>query len=284
MSWMELRVTVPAGLVPTISEQLFALGAAGVQEDYLPGQAPPPRQPWDRGALAPEPKERVLVSWFEQPDPAAIVRSLPNQATTPQWSQVPDTDWETSWRSGFTPIEISSDLTIAPPWCAPPGAVIIEPGQGFGTGLHPSTQAALRLMLPTFTTAQSCLDVGCGSGILAVVAARAGLRCHGVDVEESAVIEARRHAELNGVQATFETTPVDAVPGPWDLVAANLHAELLVALRAPLIQHTGQWLVCAGILADREPLVRAVFDDVLVLDHAERTEDWVALRYRRPQP
>lgn len=281
MSWRELRVVVPAGLVDRASAALFAAGAAGLQEDYLPGQAPPPRQPWDTGAPPPEPREREIVGWFQDPDPAAVLAALPPQARDPRWSDVPDEDWEHSWQQGFEPIAISPALTISPPWCAPPGALLIEPGQGFGTGLHPSTQAALRLMEPVLPGLNSCLDVGCGSGILALLAARHGLRAYGIDVEDSAIVEARRHAELNELAATFDTTPLAQVPGRWDLVAANLHAELLDALAPALIARTERWLICAGILADRESIARRSLDPHFVLDAREVDGDWVALRYRR---
>ena len=284
MSWRELRVTVPSGLVESVSSTLFAQGASGVQEDFLPGQAPPPRQPWDTGSPPPLPRRRVLVAWFEDPDPARVIASLPHQASDPSWADVPDVDWETSWQEGFEPITISDQLTIAPPWCAPEGALIIEPGQGFGTGLHPSTQGALQLMEPIYARCTNCLDLGCGSGILALAAARRGLRAHGVDIEESAVVEARRHADVNGLSATFDTTPIGELEGRWDLVAANLHAELLARLAPYILQRTGAYLVCAGILADREPLVREAFDGTLQLEKALRDEEWVALRYARREP
>ena len=284
MSWRELRVVVPAGLVQHASAALFAAGAAGVQEDYLPGQAPPPRQPWDTGPPPPEPRERELVAWFDGADERDAELALPPQARDPRWSDVAEQDWETSWQQGFEPIELSPTLTVSPPWCAPPGALLIEPGQGFGTGLHPSTQEALRLMEPVLPGLSSCLDVGCGSGVLALLAARAGLRTLGIDVEASAVAEARRHAELNHLTATFETTPLHEVPGRWDLVAANLHAELLDSLGAELVARTGRWLVCAGILADREQVARASLDPHLDLDARIVRGEWVALRYRRRAP
>lgn len=284
MSWRELRVTIPSGLVESVATLLFAQGAAGVQEDFLPGQAPPPRQPWDTGSPPPLPRQRVLVAWFEDPDPALVVRCLPKQATDPRWTEVPEVDWETSWQQGFEPITISEQLTVSPPWCAPAGALLIEPGQGFGTGLHPSTQGALRLMEPVYAACSTCLDLGCGSGILALAAARRGLRAHGVDVEESAVVEARRHASLNGLSATFDTTPILELEDRWDLVAANLHAELLARLAPSILERTGAYLICAGILADREPLVREALDAHLSLEQSLRDGEWVALRYARRTP
>ena len=71
--WRELRIVVPRGAVTSASAELFAVGAQGVQEDFLPGETPPPRQPWDTGAPPPLPDLQVLVAWFEDPDEADIL-------------------------------------------------------------------------------------------------------------------------------------------------------------------------------------------------------------------
>lgn len=265
-----------------MSAALFSQGASGVQEDFLPGEKPAPRQPWDTGPPPPRPKHRVLIAWFEDPDTRSIERALPAEATEPTWADVVMQDWENDWKKGFEPMVISPTLTIAPPWDAPEGALIVEPGQGFGTGQHASTRGALRLMDALLPGPRTCLDVGCGSGILALFAAREGAETWGIDVEASAVREAGVNASRNGLQARFDTTPLDQVEGSFDLIAANLHAELLVRLAEDLLRVTASHLVCAGILRDREALVRERFDPELQL--VERLDDgsWVALHYRRP--
>lgn len=278
--WQELRVVVPAGAVASVSAVLFRAGASGVQEDYLPGEAPPARQPWDTGAPPPRPRRRVLIAWFEEPERDTITRSLPPEASEPRWSRVVEQDWSEDWKQHFTPIRISERLTIAPPWDAPPGSLIVEPGQGFGTGQHESSRGALTLMEPVLADLQSCLDVGCGSGILALLAAREGLDTLGIDVEESAVREAAVNATRNGLHARFETTPLEQVRGRFDLVVANLHAELLARLAPELLSRCRRYLVAAGILADREHLVRDTFDGPLHLDARLTDGAWVALRYR----
>jgi ribosomal protein L11 methyltransferase len=260
---------------------LFELGASGVQEDWLPGEEPPARQPWDTGPVAPLPARQVLVAWFEDADEQRIVRSLPDVVSSVTWSDVPDVDWSTRWREGLEPIRITDRLVIAPPWDVPEGALIIEPGQGFGSGTHHSTQGALRLLDPLFDTHTDLLDVGCGSGILALAAARHGLAIRGIDVEEAAIRDAHHNAKLNGLSGDFDTTPLHRLTGTWQLVAGNLHAELIVRLADDLVRVTGGWFVCAGILADREHLVRDVLDHRLVLDKRVPDGEWVALRYRR---
>lgn len=282
MTWRALRLVVDTGAIQGVSNQLFALGAQGVQEDFLPGEAPPPRQPWDTGPPPPRPRRQVLVAWFEDPDEAGIRAALGPHDPPPAWEDVPDQDWATSWQQGFEPIEVSPTLTIAPPWNAPPGALIVEPGQGFGTGHHPSTIAALTLMEPILSELHTCLDVGCGSGVLALLAARQGLVATGIDVAQSAVADAESNARLNGLNANFSTTTLTEISGGFDLVLGNLHAELLVALASDLLIRTRRVFICAGILADREDAVRAVFDPHLALDARLQDGEWVALRYRTP--
>jgi ribosomal protein L11 methyltransferase len=279
--WRELQLLgLPRGLIDHVSARLFALGTAGVQEDHLPGQAPPPRQPWDTGPPPPAPRRVVLRAWFEDPDEPALLDALAGVDAELSWADVPDTDWEQAFRDRFPPVHVTERLTLAPPWNAPPGALIIEPGQGFGTGHHPTTLQALRrfdaLMLEAEHGVHSVLDIGCGSGVLALAAARMGCTAHGVDVEPEAVRDAARNALANDLQATFATTAVHDLSEPADLVFGNLHGELLVAL-APDLQRLGRrhWIF-AGILDDREAMVREAFP-ALRFVHRDVDGRWVAL-------
>lgn len=283
MAWWELHLEgLARDRVEAVSERLFAAGAVGLEERWMPGEAPAPRQPWDRGPAAPEPSRVLLVATFEDPDRDALARKLRSLAPDPKWVEVVERDWEAEWRAGFAPVRISDRLTVAPPWDAPEGAVVVEPGQGFGTGQHPTTRQALAALDRLADGARTCLDVGCGSGILALAAARLGLEVEGVDVEPPAIRDAERNTALNGLRVAFSTTPTRALSGPRDLVLANLHAELVVQLGADLVRLTGGHLVVAGILADREALARAALEPALEL--VERSVDqgeWVCLVYRR---
>jgi len=278
MTWRCVSVVVDRSAIGTLSSALFDLGAQGVQEDYLPGQTPEPRQPWDTAPATPPPQQQVLKAWFEDPNERSIAAALPMHSLT--WDDVEETDWETSWQQGFDPIVISPTLTIAPPWNAPDGALIIEPGQGFGTGHHPSTHGALALMEPVLDGLHTCLDVGSGSGVLALLAARQGLRTLGIDVEEAAVRDAQENARRNNLTAEFSTRAIHGIDGSYDLVLANLHAELIVRLAPHIVRLTANVLICAGILADRESIVREQLDPVLHLQERVLDGEWVALRYR----
>jgi ribosomal protein L11 methyltransferase len=136
---------------------------------------------------------------------------------------------------------------------------VIEPGYAFGTGEHPTTRACLRAVDRYAKPGETLLDVGCGSGILALAGARLGMQARGIDIDPEAVRAAKEAAALNGLDVPFDTTPIERVEGQWDLVVANLFAEVLAAL-APEIRRVARGpIAMAGILADRADLVRAAY-------------------------
>ncbi len=258
------------------SRRMFGAGAAGLEERDPPGQERPPRQPWDRGPLPAEPARVVVRAWFDGARPADFPASV-------QWTEEPEVDWEAKFRAAHEPIVVSPRLTISPPWCAQDGDLVLEPGMGFGTGAHATTRAALALLESRLSGIGTVLDVGCGSGILALAAAHLGVAdVEGVDVERAALVEARRTARRNSLKARFHATPVRRLTAPADLVLANLHAELLEQLGRDLLRLTRQRLIVAGVLADREARVRATFEPELRLDERRVDGEWVALAYERP--
>jgi ribosomal protein L11 methyltransferase len=278
MAWTELCLTIHRDQLDAVSARLFELGTSGLQEDA----AEPARlqQIWELGP-APTPAEVVLVrAWFEDPQRSGIEHALAAAfpGVTPIWVEVPDVPWEEAWKAEHRPLQVSERIVIAPPWDAPPGSIVIEPGQGFGTGQHPTTRQILRALDALADGVETVLDVGCGSGLLSLAAARLGLRAHGVDVEAPAVEEARQNALRNRVEVSFATTPVAELSEPADLVLANVHAEVLLRLAADLVRLTGRWLVLGGILEDREERVREAFAR-LTLVGREQDGRWVSLRY-----
>lgn len=280
MSWLELRLDdVPRERVAALSDALFALGCGGIQEDHPADLPPVYRQPWDDGPPPPPAPRVILRSWWEDPDRAALDPKI--AALAPDlirsWEPVPDTDWETAWQQGFPPIHISPRLIVAPPWEPVDGAVILDPGVGFGTGQHETTRGALRAIDRLADGCQTLLDVGCGSGILALAGAHLGLEAVGVDIEAPAVEAAKRNAEANGLSVRFGTEPLHRLDGTWDLVVANIHAEALVVLRDGLVRRARRHLVLAGILADRESKVLEAFAAWPVAVR-EQDGEWICLQ------
>jgi ribosomal protein L11 methyltransferase len=165
-----------------------------------------------------------------------------------------DVGWEERWRRFHHGVRIGR-LWIGPPWEKPPGgahAVAIDPGAAFGTGAHPTTRLAIELLetLPP----GSLLDVGCGSGVVAVAGAVLGFApVTAVDVEEQAVAETERNARANGVAVTARRHDAlrEALP-PVDVVAANITLEAVEKL-APRVE--AQRLVTSGYLVSDEPVL-----------------------------
>ena len=278
--WTELRLVVPRGQAGAASGLMWELGAVGVQEDYLPGQAPPARQPWDTGAPPPQPPDVLLRGWWEG-DAAEVQRSLTVRVA--DWLRVePPTahpvaadDWAESWKQGLTRV-VGGELAVSPPWLAEPGDLVIEPGMAFGTGEHPTTRRCLEGVQRRAQAGGTCLDVGCGTGVLALAAARLGMRATGIDIDPEAVRASVDNAAKNSLEASFSTDDLASLPGPYDLVVANVYAEVLVALAPQLRRLTGGHLVLAGILADRAERVIAALAPMQVTLR-QQDDDWVCL-------
>lgn len=284
--WVEASLVVPRAARLAAIEALERLGCAALEERELgrhgaiadPGGAPVAAGGADRVRLG---------AWFEDPDRVGIEHALAQVlseagAEAPvTWRDVGDVDWAQAWKEEHRPLSVSPRLVIAPPWDAPAGAVLIEPGQGFGTGWHPTTRNALRALDALADEVRTVLDVGCGSGVLALAAARLGCAARGIDVDAGAVAEARANAARNGLDVPFATGSVTTERQPADLVLANVHAELALELGAALVAVTGRWLVLSGLLADRVPDVRAWFDRRLRLEREDEGEGaWRCLWYR----
>lgn len=281
--WHQLEVLVPRPLAAAVGRDLVALGATGVQEDHPPGHVPRFRQPWDRGPGPRPPRRVILRAWFdERPEPERVEATLAGRALdAPTWAWLPAEDWAETWKAHFQPVRISERLVIAAPWHGVEGAVVIEPGNAFGTGEHPTTRACLRFVDRFARPGARVLDVGCGSGVLALAAARLGMDAEGIDTDPDAVRAAEEAAGANRLTARFSTTPLAAVRGRYDLVVANLYAEVLAALAPDLLRVAAGPIGCAGILADRAHLVKAALGRRPLVEE-EVEGDWVALLFGGP--
>jgi ribosomal protein L11 methyltransferase len=210
---------------------------------------------------------------------------------------VHEADWAEAWKAHFPVLRVGRRLVIRPTWRrhrpGPDEVVIaLDPGMAFGTGLHPTTRlclAALEAVADRGDLAgRRVLDVGCGSGILAIAAVRLGaVGAVGLDTDpiaiEATIANAGRNRLAHRVTARAGTLP--SGDPPVDLVLANLVAGLLIPL-APALHaelHPGGTLLASGIFVDREAEVRAAFTGAgLAVDGRSVEGDWVALEARRP--
>jgi ribosomal protein L11 methyltransferase len=188
---------------------------------------------------------------------SAALASLPDTRLEP--TEVPDVDWVARFREGFRGVH-AGGFRIVPHWDAPPaplmrkGAVIlVDPGRAFGTGTHESTRLCLELLRELSRAGQlgRVLDLGTGSGILAVAAARLGARpVIAVDLDPESMTSAREHARLNGTALHLVRGDLAAAvrPGPFDLVLANIAAPLLIERAAEIRGLGAPTVILSGLL------------------------------------
>ena len=198
--------------------------------------------------------------------------------------EVPDRDWLAEWKKDWQPVEVGRFI-VAPPWSeikdAPEKIVIrIEPGMAFGTGTHETTRLCLKA-IERYFRGGSFLDVGTGTGILAIAAAKMfpDARVEGVDTDAAAVEIARENARLNGVsQIDFRAGSIDEQTQSADLVCANLTAPVIVDLLPALLGASCGRLVLSGILDSQVELVQSRLLELGATGiELDQDGEWVAL-------
>jgi ribosomal protein L11 methyltransferase len=291
MSWQSVRILVDSKQAEPLSDALMEVGALSVSlEDADAGTV-------DETPLFGEPDYPTAELWphsiavvllEEGADVAAILAAAAEQAGIPAPTQysietVAEQDWVRLTQSQFDPIPISPRLWIVPTWHdAPDSSAInlkLDPGLAFGTGSHPTTRLCLRWLDEYLRGGETLLDYGCGSGILAIAAAKLGAsRVDGVDIDPQAVTSSRDNAALNNTTAHF-CLPGELAAGVYDIVVANILTNPLKGM-APLLAgrvRAGGRLVLSGILAEQAEDVMAVYRDWFVFDPPATDEGWVRL-------
>ena len=221
----------------------------------------------------------------------ALIQPIPE----PSYETVQEQNWMEAWKQHYRPLRIGQRLLILPAWL--PGeagnrvSIRIEPGMAFGTGVHPTTQLSLQLLERHMKPGDSLIDVGCGSAILAIAAAKLGAaRVVAVDIDAHALDNARHNAQLNEVDIEIGVGSLaELLAGKFslqqaDLVVANILAPVLVRLLeqglAKLMAEGGV-LILSGILAEQEDeMKRALNEAGLQVSGERRIEDWLGLAAR----
>lgn len=181
-----------------------------------------------------------------------------------RWEDVEEVDWAGNWMAGIEPVA-AGPFDVVPTWLADdhperPGRVriVLDPGRAFGSGHHDTTLGCLEALAAIDLAGRSVLDVGTGTGVLAIAAVRRGAsRVVAVDVDPDAVEVARANAAANEVAVELVHGSVDAADGPFDVVVANVLTQTIVDLAAPLVAAVapGGHLVTSGIGLERAPRV-----------------------------
>jgi ribosomal protein L11 methyltransferase len=243
-----VAVDVPEADADEAGARLFELGAQGVEQrdasTLVKGSG--------GGTVV------TLVASFESHEEArTAIGELP-AAWGARLQEVVGDGWRDEWKKHFEPFPICPGVLVCPPWktVEPHGdeLVVLEPGRAFGTGLHETTSLVAQILAELPLEGAAVLDVGCGSGILSLVALRLGAaRAIAVDVDPDAVAVTRENAARNELQdrVTSDETPVADVTGTYPVVLANIESGTLVDLAPALVARVapGGRLVLSGILA-----------------------------------
>ena len=301
-SWLEIACDVPEEHADVVAEFLTQLSGNGVCVDNLNVDAFSVSEipdsvrvvikaylPADRD---PAPQMLELETFFSELSgrhPAACFGR-------PTLSAVNSEDWSSCWKVHFKPLRVGKHLLIVPTWEEAeelPGDLVlrIDPGMAFGTGGHETTRLCLELLEQVMeknepVAAPSLLDLGTGSGILAMAASLLGAgRILALDIDPEAADVARENLALNQLSERIEcgTVPLESLAERFDIILANILAEELVRLAPYLTErlNPGGALILSGILAEKEPLVRLGFDSQ-PLQYCRTAADgeWVAMLYR----
>ena len=271
----ELLLLAPEAQVEELSEALEALDALSVSVTDADAQTPAEQALFGSEAAAREAVELLRHQAF-----FAGCEVLGIQALA-------DADWVRQTQEQFAPVPITPTFWIVPSWHEVPAAaqhtIRLDPGQAFGTGTHPSTRMCLRWIARQPLAGRRVLDYGCGSGILAIAAAKFGAAAiDAIDIDPVAVQTAQRNAQHNLVR--LHTGLPDLAQGRYELVLANILATPLKLLAPLLCQHlhSGADLVLAGILERQADEVRAAYAPWLDLQVLDAEDGWILMSASAP--
>ncbi|SFD85421.1 50S ribosomal protein L11 methyltransferase [Paracidovorax konjaci] len=291
----ELSLLCPEERVEALSEALEALDALSVSVEDADAQTdaeqalfgepgmPPPKDGWQRSRV---------VALFPTHGAAGEARALLEVQDFFEGcrilgiAEVQDQDWVRLTQSQFAPVDITPDFWIVPTWHELPAQAVrsirLDPGLAFGTGTHPTTRMCLRWIAHRGGGFGRVLDYGCGSGILAIGAAKFGAAdIDAVDIDPAAVQSTRLNAEANGV--ALKAGLPDAAQGQYGTVLANILATPLKVLAPLLCAHVAQGghLVLAGILERQAEELKEAYAPWLALQVSDTEDGWILMTASR---
>lgn len=275
-AWLVLRVKSPSAQhAALLSEGLFALGAEALHE-----------------------KPDEVVTWLSPPDDVEAyverVRSGLCELTGEpnidiSWEWQPERDWSEEWKRGLGPRRVGDHFIIAPTWTQPEEhagdiVITIDPQMAFGTGEHASTRGMLRIMERTLRPGDRVIDVGTGSAVLAIAAAKLGAASVlGVEVHEDSLINARENIERNDVAnvVTLECALVDADflrgCGAFDVILANILSGVIIPLLPAFreaLKREGRLIVSGILQTEASQVVTAAREQGFAVKNEDREDEW----------
>ncbi len=296
MGWQSVSFLTDASHAEPVCDALLDVGALSASIEDADAGTPDERPQFgEPGSIVSSGWNRSRIIALLEPDAdvgALLARAsvAAGLAGAPAWTveEVAEQNWVRLTQSQFDPIRVSERLWIVPSWHAAPDPaavnLVLDPGMAFGTGSHATTRLCLEWLERNVRSGCSVLDYGCGSGILAIAAARLGAgNVAGVDIDPLAVEAARANAERNGVMATFHDS-AQPVAGAYDLVVANILSNPLRLLAPAICAHVrrGGRLALSGILREQADEIMTIYGQWLPMQVADFREDWVCLAGTKP--
>ena len=285
-TYQTLTVDLPDGDMEAAQDVLHEVGVLGLEVRDREGPTMP-------GVRAPAPGEAILVAYFDDAETAEAARaqlaeSFPSARL--QLAEEAQQDWSNAWKVHIKSVQVGR-LWVGPPWDAanaPADRVrlVIEPKMAFGTGDHPTTSLCLGAVDDYMAThpGASVLDVGTGTGVLAIAAKKLGAgRVVGTDNDPVSVELARENAGVNATPGLeLSGKDLDAVDGVFDLVVANILANTLIELAPLIVAKVKDKLLLAGVLSHQKEDVEAAYVNLgLVAEPGAQQGEWVRLDFHR---
>jgi ribosomal protein L11 methyltransferase len=302
MDWIEVALSVDGEAAEVVADLLQRYGHQGVaieQEDIPPEQ-------WDDGEA--QTAQRLTVRAYLPADYRAEEAKLRLETAlghmsllypmpTPMYRTVKEEDWAEAWKAHYHPIRVGRKLYIRPLWVevdSRPGDVVLalDPGMAFGTGTHPSTQLCLESLEDNIEPAARVLDLGCGSGILSIAAAKLGAaHVLALDIDPIAVEVAQKNIEQNlaSDRVTVQAGSLESVIGSarrFDLIVVNILAKVIIQMCK---QHLGDVVrpggraIFSGIIHDQAAEVETALRQTGLEPYARRQQgDWILIEAQRP--
>ena len=273
MEWTDLKISAPRQYADTVEAIATGISGGGIYiEDYADLEAQVQaiaHVDLIEQELLEKDRETVIVHMYLSPDenPAEVVELLNSRLTaaavpyTLALDGVEQEDWENAWRKYYHAMEIGSRLAICPSWEEYEGdrtVIRLDPGMAFGTGTHETTSLCLEMLDRLVQGGERVLDIGTGSGILAIAALKLGAReAEGVDIDPMCVRTAGENAERNGVSDRFRVLVgdlSDKASGRYDLITANIVASAILSLapHVPALMAPGAQFIASGIIDERK--------------------------------
>ena len=281
MRWTEIIIDAGPEATDAVGAALYAVGCGGfeVREAAVP--------PAIAGYLPVDDRLEDRLGLLKDALAALPGHGVIGAGTDLTLRYVEEADWANAWKEFYKPFRVGRRLVVTPPWEHPELApddipLVIDPGMAFGTGSHPTTQLCLVALEDYVRPGARVADIGTGSGILAIAAAKMGAsHVAANDNDPLAVRIARENAAANGVLVEI----TDALPtGQYDAVVANILADVIIGMAEELqaLLAPGGVLLASGIIDTREADVRLALEGI-GLNHLEtrRQTEWVALVFRQ---